>query len=274
MADDAIPNAEEKTNAAANVVQNPEAKKRRGGRPPKVATDMMGGMSVAKAPRATRKRAKATDAPSSRSTDVEGAKGTTKPGGRTTRAKPATAAEPAPLTAIDEMADLIQLEQENQRLRKALSEKLRAANNKNPLADLKPAQGEDPAKAKPQDFASRSDFMSFNGSATIVPKRAILHTPAAMSARIKLQPGSKIQTWADFYASNRGWITTVEVTRAQAEGKVPLAEDLIKRIEKSTSVVVATYQSGPISVLAPKAPEPAPAPQAPATVQPANSKKP
>jgi heme exporter protein D len=156
-----------------------------------------------------------------------------------------------------------------------LSEKLRVANNQNPLSELKTVEGEDPTKAKPEDFTSRSDFMSFGGYATIVPKHAILHTPAAMSARVKLQPGSKIQTWAEFYAMNRGWITTIEVSRAQAEGKQPLAEDVVKRIEKSTSVVVATYQSGPISVLAPKPPEPAKAQAAAsAPVQTANPKKP
>lgn len=141
-----------------------------------------------------------------------------------------------------------------------LSEKLRVANNKGPLSEFKPAEGEDPTKAKAESLVSRSDFMSFSGRATLVPKHAILHTPAAMADRIKLQPGSKIQTWPDFYAMNRGWITTVEISRAQAEGKQPLAEDLIKRIQKSTNVVVATYQSGPISVLPPKVPAPAPAP--------------
>jgi hypothetical protein len=150
-----------------------------------------------------------------------------------------------------------------------LSEKLRVANNQDPVASLKPAAGGDPTKAKPESLASRSDFISFSGRATMVPKRAILHTPAAMADRIKLQPGSKIQTWPEFYALNRGWITTVEVTRPQAEGKQPLAEDLIKRIQKSSSVVVATYQTGPISVLPLKAPAPAPAP-----AQTANLKKP
>ena len=154
-----------------------------------------------------------------------------------------------------------------------LSEKLRVANNQSPLSQLKAVEGEDPTKAKSEDFISRSDFMSFAGRATIIPKRAILHTPAAMGERIKLQPGSKIQTWSEFFAMNRSWISTVEVTRAQAEGKVPLAEDLIKRIEKSTTVVVATYQGGPISVLPIKAPETVPA-AAPATTQTANLKKP
>lgn len=37
-------------------------------------------------------------------------------------------ASAAPIAAIDEMADLLQLEEENQRLRKLLAEKLRAEN--------------------------------------------------------------------------------------------------------------------------------------------------
>ncbi|NKF31244.1 transcriptional regulator, partial [Pseudomonas sp. BGM005] len=45
------------------------------------------------------------------------------------RAPKAVKAETAaPMTAIDEMADLLQLEEENQRLRKLLAEKLRAEN--------------------------------------------------------------------------------------------------------------------------------------------------
>ncbi|MGR9263666.1 transcriptional regulator [Rhizobium leguminosarum] len=42
--------------------------------------------------------------------------------------KPAQTTSAAPITAIDEMADLLQLEEENQRLRKLLAEKLRAEN--------------------------------------------------------------------------------------------------------------------------------------------------
>ncbi|ANM13296.1 hypothetical protein AMK05_PB00158 (plasmid) [Rhizobium sp. N324] len=42
--------------------------------------------------------------------------------------KAVQAAATAPMTAIDEMADLLQLEEENQRLRKLLAEKLRAEN--------------------------------------------------------------------------------------------------------------------------------------------------
>ncbi|MDR6670275.1 transcriptional regulator [Rhizobium sp. 1399] len=49
--------------------------------------------------------------------------------GRVSRAaKAVQTASAVPMTVIDEMADLLQLEEENQRLRKLLSEKLRAEN--------------------------------------------------------------------------------------------------------------------------------------------------
>ena len=51
-----------------------------------------------------------------------------------------------------------------------------------------------------------------------------------------------------------GWITTVEVSRVQAEGNLALADETAKRIQKSASLIVATYQGGPISVLPLKVP--------------------
>jgi hypothetical protein len=131
-----------------------------------------------------------------------------------------------------------------------LSMALRVASNADPLVVLKPAPGPDPSKVNmPEGIISQSDFLSFGGRATLVPKRAILQIPPNLADRVKLQPGSMIQTWAEFYAMNRAWITTVEVTRIQAGGNEALAEELTKRIGKSSNLIVATYQSGPISVL-------------------------
>ena len=139
-----------------------------------------------------------------------------------------------------------------------LSAKLRVANNENPMGKFIPAEGPDPSVAsQASDLIAGSDFLSFNGRSTIVPKQAILNIPPSMVDRIKPKPGSAMQTWEEFYAMNRGWITTVEVSRAQAEGNQALAEELTKRIGKSSSVVVATYQGGPISVLPLKTPAPA-----------------
>lgn len=147
-----------------------------------------------------------------------------------------------------------------------LSEALRVAINKGPLAEMKPAPGPDPSKVNiPENIVKTSDFLSFSGRATLVPKKAILHVPANMADRVKLQPGSQIQTWADFYAMNRAWVTTVEVSRVQAEGNQALPEATLERIAKSSTLVVATYQGGPISVLPLKVPAPAVDPANPET---------
>ena len=147
-----------------------------------------------------------------------------------------------------------------------LSHTLRVAMNTSPLTEQKPAPGPDPSKLNPSDsLVSQSDFLSFAGRATLVPKRAILHIPPNMADRVKLQPGSRVQTWAEFYAMNRGWITTVEVTRIQAGGNQALAEELTQRIAKSSHLIVATYQSGPISVLPLKVPVSTDAPATPST---------
>lgn len=144
-----------------------------------------------------------------------------------------------------------------------LSQKLQQMEQSDPMKNLKPAQGEDPAKNLPKDLVSQSDIISFAGKTTLVPKRAIIRVPKNYADRLRFEEGSKILGWADFYAANRGWITTVEVTRVQAEGKEPIAEDTVKVFEKSGNLVVAVYQGGPISML------PAAQPDANATTPPA-----
>lgn len=130
------------------------------------------------------------------------------------------------------------------------------SDQKDPMKRLSEAKGDDPSKAnQPVNLLDQSDIISFGGIATLVPKRAILATPAKHKERLTMQPGSKIVGWAEFYASNRGWITTVEVSRVQAEGNTAIAEDTRERIDKSTNLVVATFMGGPISVLPLKEPE-------------------
>ena len=134
----------------------------------------------------------------------------------------------------------------------------RKATQEDPTRHLTPVKGEDPSVVnRPKDIVSESDVICFNGMATLVPKRAILNMPANMADRLKFKPGGKLLGWADFYAQNRGWITTVEVSRVQAEGNKAIAEEISNRIGKSANLVVATYMGGPISVLPLKVPDPA-----------------
>jgi hypothetical protein len=130
------------------------------------------------------------------------------------------------------------------------------SSKKDPMKSLVEIPGEDPTKSnQPVNLLEQSDIICFGGVATLVPKRAILSLPAKHKDCLKLKPGAKIVGWSDFYAVNRGWITTVEVSRVQAEGNKPLAKEVSERIGKSTNLVVATFMSGPISVLPLKQPE-------------------
>ncbi len=126
------------SNAAVSTEAAPaasEPKKNRGGRPRKVVSEVA--KSEAKteaspAAAATGKRKAAVKAKAIAPAAAAPAKKTRAP--RVAKAaKPANSASPV---AIDDLADLLQLEEENQKLRKQLAEKLRSEN-----ADLKKRLG-------------------------------------------------------------------------------------------------------------------------------------
>lgn len=131
----------------------------------------------------------------------------------------------------------------------------RQASQNDPMRKMAPAKGPDPSVVnQPKSLISESDTLCFNGAVTLVPKRAVLQTPKNLADRLQYVAGAKLMTWSEFYALNRGWITTVEVSRLQAEGNDPLAAETKKQLVKSGNLIVATFQGGPISVLPLKAP--------------------
>jgi len=137
-----------------------------------------------------------------------------------------------------------------------LSLSLRKFQQRDPMKKLEAVEGEDPSTANiPQDLLEQSDIISFGGFATLVPKQAILAAPPRVVKHLKLEPGTKFIGWAEFYAKNRGWITTVEVSRTQAQGRTAIAEETQERIGKSNNLVVATLMGGPISVFPHQDPE-------------------
>jgi len=136
-----------------------------------------------------------------------------------------------------------------------LALKLKASQEKDPMKDFTQTNGADPSKVNQPDLLAESDILCFQGFATLVPKRAILAIPENFKDRLTFKPGSRIVTWTDFFAANRGWIVNVEVTQAQAEGKVKFEDKVQEGITKSSNLVVATYKGGPISVLPIKEPE-------------------
>ena len=90
------------------------------------------------------------------------------------------------------------------------------------MKNMPVAKGEDPSVVnRPPRICSASRTSSaFRGIATLVPKRAILQIPKSYAERIETRsPARKIVSWADFYAANRGWITTVEISRDASRGQ-------------------------------------------------------
>lgn len=119
----------------------------------------------------------------------------------------------------------------------------------------------DPRANQPlPDLFNSSEILCYNGAFTLVPKRAVLQFPQNLRDRLKVQQGAKVQNWSTFYTANRNWITTVEVSKSQASGAQPLAEETSTHIAKCGKLVVATFQGHPVSVH----PVPAPAPETPA----------
>lgn len=137
-----------------------------------------------------------------------------------------------------------------------IAKKLKVNQEIDPIQKLVPSEGADPSKVnQPKNLIDSSDVISFNGYTTLVPKLAIIQLPELYADRInnhRLE--NKVVGWGEFYRLNQGWITTVEVSRVQAEGKEALAEAVSENLSKSRNLVIATYSAGPISMLPPKLP--------------------
>lgn len=132
------------TNATANaepvitdVVKAPAPKKQRAPRAKKAAPETASAdITVeAQSPVAPAKRGRPAGAAKTKPIVAGTARGA-KRVGKMHAAKSTPAATPAPISAADDMAELLRLEEENQMLRKSLAEKLRQEN-----ADLRKRLG-------------------------------------------------------------------------------------------------------------------------------------
>lgn len=136
----------------------------------------------------------------------------------------------------------------------------RAARPAPPAAPAPPPAAEAREEWKPVDLLKRSEFLSCSGVSTLVPKGSVLNVPAGYQARMQFTEGNRIVPWAEFFRANRGWISTHEVSRKQAEADEPLSPEALEAIAKNPRVVVATLSGGPITVLRKPTAAPAAAP--------------
>lgn len=130
-----------------------------------------------------------------------------------------------------------------------LSHQLRLSEQQDPMKNLKVVEAEDPSKAAmPEDLLATSEVLTFNGISTLVPKGAVLAVPANLKSRIGFQPGARVVPWNEFFAVNRGWINTAEVSFEQAAGRAELPEALRQQVEEGHRIIIATMRQGPITV--------------------------
>ncbi len=136
----------------------------------------------------------------------------------------------------------------------SLTEKYRQASLADPMKVLPQTQGKDPSVAtRVNSLLEDSDLITYNGRTTLVPKNALVIIPKKLAERInKHKEGSEIVSWLDFFSQNRGWISTVEVTFAQAKGEQPVSSEVMETLGKSGNLIVAVLKRGPISVMPPK----------------------
>lgn len=136
----------------------------------------------------------------------------------------------------------------------SLAKEYRETPREDPMKKLQPTKGEDPPVVNSgSNLLDTSDLITFNGQTTLVPKNAIIKIPDKFAGRINNhQQGAKIADWLQFLTANRGWITAVEVTLAQAKGEVPVSPELMDPASKNANLLVAVIRGGPVSVLPPK----------------------
>lgn len=127
------------------------------------------------------------------------------------------------------------------------ADSLAALRAKSPMARLATAPAAPKAEAKPS-IIRESVILHDGTNWTLVPESALLHVPANLKHRVNTRPVGKIMPWVDFLVSNRGWLTTENVSFDEAAGNTAIDTKRAETWQKSDRIIVATHLNGPISV--------------------------
>lgn len=106
-----------------------------------------------------------------------------------------------------------------------------------------------PEEQQPRwDLAANSEFITFNGDSTLIPKRAIIHLPEASKKNVVQTATGKVLSWLEFSAKYPALVTRVDVTIKHASGQESLDPKVMESFAKDTRIVVAVLSGSPISV--------------------------
>ena len=110
---------------------------------------------------------------------------------------------------------------------------------------------------------SRSIILFDGKMHTVVPLGSILALPVEYQRCIIPQPSGDFTYWPSFLAKNTSWLGGHEVTLTMTKGAQKEALKVYKEIQDQKKVLIALYQSCPISILEPVPPAKAPPPLIP-----------
>lgn len=117
-----------------------------------------------------------------------------------------------------------------------------------------------PEEQRPRwDLAQHSEFITFSGDTTLLPKKAVLQVPDKYREFITPSAKGKVVSWPEFAAKYPAFILSVEVTLDQASGKTALDPKVLENAAKSGRIAVAVLNGQPISTFQ-ATPPAAPAP--------------
>ncbi|MCW1884757.1 hypothetical protein OKA04_08455 [Luteolibacter flavescens] len=117
------------------------------------------------------------------------------------------------------------------------------------------------SEPKGWDLEKNSEFITFDGMVTLVPKGAIIHVPERYRANVVTELKGNIVLWTEFAARYRAVVAPFEVSLAEASGKEAIKPERLEAAQKSGVILIGTVGGNPISVhkKAPAAPATPPA---------------
>ncbi len=111
------------------------------------------------------------------------------------------------------------------------------------------------------DLESNSEFITFGGNVTILPKGAVLYVPERYKANVVTKMEGNLMLWPEFVARYPGLVARVEVTMEEVSGQKPFKPERLEAERKRNLILVGTLNQNPITVskqtLNPQTPAPA-----------------
>lgn len=128
---------------------------------------------------------------------------------------------------------------------KAVSDKdLKARQNGEKFGGFAEADKE----PKGWDLEKNSEFITFDGVVTLVPKGAILYAPERYSSSVITMMKGRFMLWSEFSARYRAVVGPFEVSIEEASGKAEINPERLEAARKNGTILVATMNQNPVSV--------------------------